>query len=727
MGLVAATLATPSLSAQESLEPYSIDAVLVTQGPEIDGSLDDAVWQQGTLIDVFLQQEPNEGAPATERTEVRVLYDAQTLYLALWAYDSEPDALTATEMRRDSDQLMREDNFQIILDTFSDSRSAYMFVTNPLGAQLDQQVVNEGEGGRAGFGMASSNVNKDWDGVWHVAARQGPDGWTAEIAIPMVTLRFPDAEPQSWGINLMRNIGRKNEQAFWTPIPKPYTITRVSLAGSIDNLHSLNRGRDLRITPFATSGATRVTEAGVTADDLQGDVGIDVKYGITAGLNLDVTVNTDFAEAEVDDQQVNLTRFPLFFPEKRDFFLENAGQFNVGSASSFNRLVDLFFTRNIGLTEAGDNVPILGGARMTGKVGRNDIAVMNVQTDKALGLSGQNFLVARYGRNFLTRSKVGALFINKADTDGDYYNRTYAVDATLAPHANLIATGFLSKTQTPGPDPDNDAGYLNVTWLSEGWRIYGEHADFGDDFNPEVGFLPRRGIRQSKVHFEHNPRPDFLGIRSMSPMYSVTYTTDQTGRVVSRRNHLMNGTTFQNGAYLNVMYNFRFEALDNPFTPHDGVTIAPGNYSFNELTVQFNSNPARRGYYKLKYAPQEFFDGTRTDVEATLGARVTSRFSAEAGYKRNDVDLPAGAFVVNLASFRLDYALSPTMTLRGITQYNSSADQWGTSARLRWTYRPGSDFFLAYDDVRRDPNDPTGLLQYRDRRLILKVAHLVSR
>ena len=730
--VVGAALGASPLPAQESLEPYTIDAVLVAQGPDLDGSLDDPVWQEGTLIDVFIQQEPNEGLPATERTDVRVLYDGEMFYFGVRAYDSEPESITATEMRRDSERLKSEDNFQIILDTFRDSRSAYMFVTNPLGAKLDQQVVNEGEGGRAGFGLASSNVNKDWDGVWHVTASQDSEGWIAEIAIPMVTLRFPGTEPQSWGINLMRNIGRKNEQAYWTPIPKPYTITRVSLAGTIDNLHSLNRGRDLRITPFVTGGASRVQDAGLTENDAQSDVGLDLKYGVTAGLNLDVTINTDFAQVEVDDEQVNLTRFPLFFPEKRDFFLENAGQFNVGSAASFNRLADLFFTRRIGLTPAGESVPILGGARLTGKVGRNDIAIMDVQTDEAFGLSGENFLVARYARNFFTRSKVGALLINKEQTDGDHYNRTLAIDGTLAPHANLTATGFLAKTET-APDfargrdfADDYAGYLNVTWLSEGWRVYGEHADFGDDFHPEVGFLPRRGIRQTKLHLERNPR-NFWGIRSMSPMYNLTYTTDQAGRLVTRRHHLMNGTTFQSGAYLNLWLNLHYERLDAPFTVHDGVTVDPGSYSFEEWRIQFNSNPARRGYYRLLYSPQGFFDGSRLETQATVGARVTSQFSAEASYTRNDVDLPGDSFLVHLASFRLDYALSPTMTLRAITQYNSSENQWGTSGRLRWTYRDGSDIYVAYDDVRRDPNDPTGLLQYRQRRLIVKVAHLLSR
>jgi len=476
-----------------------------------------------------------------------------------------------------------------------------------------------------------------------------------------------------------------------------------------------------------TGGASRIQSAGETDDALQRDLGIDLKYGVSAGLNLDVTINTDFAQAEVDDEQVNLTRFALFYPEKRDFFLENAGQFNVGSVSPFNRLADLFFTRRIGLSDTGQTVPIIGGARLTGKVGRNDIAIMDVQTGGAFEESGENFLVARYSRNILTRSKIGALLINKVQTKGTRYNRTYAVDMTLAPHASLTVSGFLAKTETPSISTGDMAGYLNATWLSQNWRFYGEFADFQDNFNPEVGFLPRRGIRTTKLHMEWNPRPDQWGIRVIRPMYNIVYTTDQQNRLVSRRHHFMSGTEFDNGASLSIWYNRHYERLGRPFTVRKDVTIAPGAYRYGQLRLSFNSNPARRGYYELMFAPQSFFDGTRIDMNATVGARVTNRFSTQAAYTRNDIDLPSGKFRVHLASFRVDYALSPRTTLRTLTQYNSSSEQWGTSARLRYTYRPGSDVYLVYDEVRRDPEDPTGLLEFKDRRLMLKVSHLLSR
>lgn len=696
-------------------------AVRAEQGPAIDGVTDEPVWRRAAVIREFTQQEPLEGAPATERTEVWVLYDQHNLYLAVHAFDSQPDGIIATEMRRDSDRLLNEDNFQVILDTFRDSRSAYMFVTNPLGARLDQQVSEEGEGGR--FGV-SSNINRDWDGVWHVSARRTPDGWVAEIAIPLITLRFPDAEPQDWGINFMRSIRRKNEQAFWAPIPKAYSLTRVSLAGALTGLESLSRGRDLRIKPFLAGGARRVSSTGGMSNKWQRDIGLDLKYGVTAGLNLDITANTDFAQAEVDDERVNLTRFPLFFPEKRDFFLENAGQFNVGTTASFDRLADLFFTRRIGLTPAGEHVPILGGVRLTGKAGRNNLAIMDVQTDDAFGQPAENFLVARYSRDILSRSKVGGLIINKQATSGGGFNRTLAADMTLALHPSLTVNGFLAQTATPGSSGGELGAHLRAGWLDRAWNIYAEYTNLQDNFNPEVGFVPRIGIRTSKFHVERNPRPGRWGIRVLEPMANITYTTDQGGRLVSRRLHYMIGSRLENGAYLLVFYNRNFERLDEPFAVRSDVVIPPGDYRFGDWRFSFTSNPARRIYYSIAYMPQTFFDGTRSDIDLGLGVRLTSQLSTEARYTRNDLDLPAGVFAVDIGSLRLDYALSPNMTLRTLTQYNSSTHQWSTSARFRFTYQPGSDLYVVYDDVRRDlPGQPA----YRDHHLILKLTYLLSR
>ena len=719
---LAAVGARPVSAAQDSRELYQLEAVRVAEGPVIDGSMDDAVWQRAPIIDQFTQQEPAEGAPATERTEVRVLYDGSNLYVGVHAFDSEPNAAIASEMRRDSDRLLDEDNFQIILDTFNDSRSAYMFVTSPLGAKLEQQIFEEGEGGRRGF-STNNNINRNWDGVWYVSTRQLSDGWTAEIAIPMVTVRFPDAERQDWGVNFMRNIRRKNEQVFWAPIPKAYSLTRVSLAGSLTDLESLSRGLDLRIKPFLLGGGRRVSNSGTVDNSTQEDIGLDVKYGVTAGLNLDLTINTDFAQAEIDDEQVNLTRFPLFFPEKREFFLENAGQFNVGTSTSVSRVADLFFSRRIGLSDTGDVVPILGGARLTGKVGRNNIAVMDLQTDDAFGARGENFLVARYSRDVFARSKIGAMLINKEVTGDTYFNRTFAVDMTMAPHPSLAFNGFLAGTSTEGVSDGQMAGHLRAAWLDQSWRVYAEYTDLQDNFNPEVGFVPRRGIRTSKIHVEPTPRPGRFGIRVLRPMVIVTYTTDQTNRLVSRRIHQMLGIQLEDGSSAFILYNRNFERLDDPFTLQ-GVVVPVGSYRFGDWRFSFTSDPSRRFYSSVTYAPQTFFDGTRTDWSLRMGFRATSQLSTEGQVARNEVELPGGSFTADVASLRIDYALSPTMTLRTLTQYNSLTDEWSTSARFNYIYRPGSDFYLVYDELRRDG---PGVEWIRDRRLLLKFTYLLSR
>ena len=322
-----------------------------------------------------------------------------------------------------------------------------------------------------------ANINVDWDGVWHVAARRTEQGWSAEIAIPLVTLRFPRAQHQVWGINFMRNIRRKNEQVFWAPIPKAYSLTRVSMAGTLTGLSSVSRGMDLRITPYVLAGGKQSRTAGSLSGSGTGDVGIDVKYGVASGLNLDLTVNMDFAQVEVDEQQVNLTRFPLFFPERRDFFLENAGLFSVRTQGAFGRSADLFFTRRIGLSDAGQPIPIIGGARLTGKVNRHNIAVLNIQTQEAFGKPGENFFVGRYSRDVFARSKVGVLLINKDATGGSHYNRPFAADASLALHQNFTMTSFIAKTQTPGTTSGDMAGHVRASWLSPSWRASGEYTD----------------------------------------------------------------------------------------------------------------------------------------------------------------------------------------------------------------------------------------------------------
>ncbi|SVA01510.1 uncharacterized protein METZ01_LOCUS54364 [marine metagenome] len=732
---------TPTLTVgqdNQSLAPserYTVEPTRTAQQPQLDGVLNEVAWQNAAVIDDFVQQEPLEGNPATERTVVRLMYDAEALYVGVEAHDSTPTGVISTEMRRDSPQLLDEDNFQIILDTFNDSRSGYMFVTSPLGAKLEQQIAEEGEGSYSSFNSSNSNVNVDWDGVWDVATQRTDQGWVAEIAIPMVTMRFPENDRQVWGVNFMRNIRRKNEQVFWAPIPKGYNLTRVSLAGTMTGLTGVDRGLDLRITPYALAAGRqdRNTSAFFEGSGLN-DVGLDVKYGIAAGLNLDVTLNTDFAQVEVDEQQVNLTRFPLFFPEKRDFFLENAGMFNVKSQYPWGRLADLFFTRRIGLA-GGQPVPIIGGTRLTGKVQRHNIAVMNIQTQQVGARPGENFFVARYSRDIFARSKIGGIIINKEAVGDTHFNRTFAVDTSLTPHPFLSVTGFVAKTESPQVAHDDMMGHVMLMWQSPSARIYSDYTDIQDHFNAEVGFVPRIGIRRSELHAEWNPRPGRWGIRSMNPMMTIEYITDQSNRLLSRRIHYMIGAQFENGSRLTVITNEEFEQLDVPFQVASDVTIPAGTYRFWSPSVSYRSDPSRRVSGNVRYAPQGFFGGTRVDWRAGITWRATNRIAAQASFRRSDVTLPGGAFVADLASATFDLALSPRITLRSLTQYNSTTDSISTSVRFNWIYRPGSDIYIAYDELRQDDFltlDPAlrhvgNVPWVQNRQLAVKMTYLLSR
>ena len=716
---------------QTPSEPYSVEPTRTARPPRLDGVLNEEGWVNAAVIDEFIQQEPSEGDAATERTVVRLMYDDRALYVGVEAYDSISNGVIATEMRRDSRQLLDEDNFQLILDTFDDSRSGYMFVTSPLGAKLEQQIAEEGEGGYRGN---SSNVNLDWDGVWDVSAQRTDQGWVAEIAIPMVTMRFPDADRQVWGVNFMRNIRRKNEQVFWAPIPKGYNLTRVSLAGTMTGLGGVDRGMDLRITPYLLAGGRqdRAVTAGLDPSGFN-DVGLDLKYGVASGLNLDVTLNTDFAQVEVDEQQVNLTRFPLFFPEKRDFFLENAGMFSVKSQGT-NRLADLFFTRRIGLAR-GQPVPIIAGTRLTGKVDRHNIAVMNIQTQEVEARAGENFFVARYSRDIFARSKVGGMIVNKEAIGDAHYNRTFALDASLAPHPFFSATGFIAKTKSPEVSNKDMMGHVMFSWLSPAARVYSEYTDIQDNFNAEVGFVRRIGIRRSKLHAQWNPRPGKWGIRSMDPMMNVEYTTDQSNRLLSRRVHHMIGFQFGDGSSFTVIANKEFEQLDLPFQITSDVTIPAGTYRFWSPSMRYNSDRSRRLSVSASYSPQGFFGGTRRDWNASVNLRATSRIAAQGSFRRSDVDLPGGAFVADLAFVRFDLALSPEMTLRSLSQYNSTTDSISTSIRFNWIYSPGSDIYIAYDELRDDDFltvDPTlrnaGRMPWvQNRQLAIKMTYLLSR
>ncbi|MFP5379477.1 MAG: DUF5916 domain-containing protein [Vicinamibacteria bacterium] len=707
-------------------ERPSLRAVRIETAPRIDGLLDEAVWASANVVDRFVQQEPQEGQPATDRTEVRVLFDRNRLYIGVRAYAALP--VTATEMRRDADRLFDEDNFQVIVDTFRDSRNGYMFLTTPLGAKLEQQIFDEGEGGGRG---TTANVNRNWDGVWDAAARIVEDGWTAEIAIPFSTVRFVPRDDQVWGINFQRHIRRKNESVQWSPIPKAYTLTRVSLAGELQGLSGISRGLDLRLKPFLVGGVRDIRPApGVRTTDGLRDIGLDARYGVTAGLNLDVTLNTDFAQVEVDEQQVNLTRFGLFFPEKRDFFLENSNFFTMGSGSAFTSTpvqTDLFFSRRIGLSDTGTPIPIVGGARLAGKAGKNNIGLLDIQTADAFGRPGENFFVGRYSRDVFQRSRIGAIFINKDTLGGSaHYNRTFGVDAVLTPTSNLQINSYVAKTETPGLDGKDMAFYGRIAYRDPRWNLWLNYLDVQDNFNAEAGFVQRTGIRATKLYLSPTPRPERGRVKLFEPMYVFTYITDQSNRLIGRQHHYMLGTTLRDDSFINVILNQHLDVLDDPFRIRPTVTIPLGEYRMNEWIFTYNTSPGRRLYSRLTYSPMDFYDGTRQQVSAAAGVRVSSQLAAEVQYTRNDVDMPWGDFVVNQSTLRVDYTFSPRMTIRSLTQYNSATNELSNNVRFNFIYRPGSDLYIVYND-QSQTGLPADIFGRKDRQLVVKMTYLLQR
>ena len=509
--VLATNIAYPQLAMDDSKDDAltssaTVTALHVGSPPQIDGEvLGDPIWESATPATGFWQSTPYEGQPASEKTEVRIVYTDQTLYFGVLCYDQEPQGIIVSGSRRDG-SLEETDSFQFVLDTYHDQQNGFVFGTNPAGIEYDAQITKEGQGGFGGGrrqrGGSGGGFNINWDGSWEVRTKISDSGWSAEFAIPFRTLRFAEAKEQTWGVNFQRNIRRRNEKSYWIKLPRQFNLQRISLAGNLVGLKNIGQ-KNLKVMPYALSSGNRIfkNEDGVTLKEgtqWDSDFGFDVKYSLTPSLTLDATYNTDFAQVEVDDQQINFDRFNLFFPEKRPFFLENAGLFAVGSPGE----VDMFFSRRIGIDNDGRVVPILGGLRLTGKTSGMNVGLINMQTEsvKADSLQANNFIVARVNKELPNRSAVGVLVVNRQATgdlapDNDY-NRTFAVDGRLGIGKFGRVSAFAARTFTPAIDEDQHAFNLGLDYNTESWQLSGSYTEVADNFNPEVGFLQRSGYRR---------------------------------------------------------------------------------------------------------------------------------------------------------------------------------------------------------------------------------------
>ncbi len=628
------------------------------------------------------------------------------MYIGVVCYDRDPSSIVVSDARRDA-PLDDSDSFQMIFDTYRDRQNGFVFGTNPAAIEYDGQVTNEGQGG-GGTGGGGGNqqsgsgggFNLNWDGAWEVQARIDERGWTAEFAIPFRTLRFPSGSDQVWGMNFQRNIRRRNERAYWAPIPRQFSLFRLSLAGSVAGIRT-PAVRNFKVTPYALANALESGET-PTASKVIGDVGVDLKYNLTPSLTLDATVNTDFAQVEVDDQQVNLDRFNLFFPEKRPFFLENAGFFTVGNPGE----VDLFFSRRIGIGEEGESIPILAGGRVSGKAGHYNIGLLNMQTGEFEDREpANNFSVMRVSRDLPNRSSVGGLFVNRAGTgslspDGNT-NQTYALDGKWGVGQATMLSSFVAQTRTPGLSGRDHAFNVRSRTNVPRFDLEMGYQEVGDVFNPEVGFLSRDGYRKVDFRLQTRFRPnDFLKLQELRPHVNSRAFFGFDGFQETGYAHIDNHWQFKDSTEVHTGMNLTLEGVREPFEIYPGIFVPPGTYEHQEAQLVFMSNQGLPVSARMMTTIGGFFGGDRVALTPTLNMRLGETFTTELSYQRNDVDLPWGSFVTNLLRTRASYSFNPRTFVQALVQYNDRADLWSMNLRFGWQQAANTGLFVVYTDTR---------------------------
>ena len=686
-----------------------VRAVRVEGAPEIDGDvLGDPMWDDAEPTTGFRQSTPNEGQPASERTEVRIVYNGETLYVGVICYVRDPGTIIVSDSRRDT-PLNETDSFRIIIDTYRDSQNGFVFGTNPAGLEYDGQVTNAGQGsGRGGGGGrpgqqrgSGGGLNLNWDGAWQVSASISEIGWSAEFAIPFRTLRYPSGEGQTWGVNFQRNIRHSNEESFWAPLPRQFNLYRLSLAGEVQGLQ-VPAQRNLKLTPYALGEAVR-RESDVTTTAF-GDVGADLKYSVTPSLTMDLTLNTDFAQVEVDEEQINLDRFNLFFPEKRPFFLENAGLFSVGLPGQ----VEVFFSRRIGIGDSGQQIPIIGGGRLSGKIGNNtNIGFLSMQAqslDETLTPSN-NFTVARVRQDFVNRSNIGAVFVNRQATGhlaGDRdFNRSYAVDGRLGIGQEGTISGFVAGTQTPDVKGDTHAYNLSGEYDTESYRVTLGYTEVGPNFNPEVGFYSRRGYQRANALVFTTFRPEnFIGMHEIRPHVShYTIWNFDTGQQESQFTHIDTHWEWQNGYEVHTGVNVFKEGVLEPFEIFPDVIVPIGTYDDAEVQLVANTNRGAPFSVSLNTIFGGFFGGDRVQLRPQASLRVGEAFNAQISWTRNDINLPSGSFVANLGRLRVNYSFTTRMFVQALVQYNDTADLWSSNIRFALLSDANTGLFIVYNDT----------------------------
>ncbi len=717
----------PAVVSHDGAGHVSVRAVRVAQPLRVDGKLDEAPYAETEAIGGFLQQEPNEGQPATERTEAWVFFDDTNLYVSARNWDTHPDRIVANEMRRDTAQLRQNDTFAVLLDTYHDRRNAFLFYANPIGGFSDQQITDE------------NPPNVDWNTIWVVKTGRFDGGWTIEMAIPFKSLRYGPGRDQTWGINLRRVVRWKNEWTHLVQIPRALTtfrgILKVSSAATLVGLQVPSARPNIELKPYGISSvSTDNTVRPIVTNDLAARLGGDAKYGITPNLTADFTVRTDFAQVEVDEQQVNLTRFNLFFPEKRDFFLEGQGVFAFAGrqSSGLNAGVGdtpyLFFSRRIGL-DAGRSIPLQAGGRLTGKAGKFSIGALNVETgkDPAVNVNAANFTVFRVKRDILRRSAVGAMFTHRTTLVGKTgTNDGYGVDAAFGFFQNLRMDGFVARTRTDGRDGD-DLSYRGfLDYNADKFGVQAERLEVEKNFNPEIGFVRRLDMRRNYGMLRYSPRPKSIPhVRRLSFQGSLNYTTNTTNRLDTRQVVAQMQTEFTNSDLAIVSFTPQFERLVAPFAIATGVRIPVGGYDYHTTHLEYQGGQQRRYSGTILFETGTFYSGTKRSFGVSAARiQVTPQMSLEPSMQVDWVHLAEGDFTARVVRNRATYTLTPRIYVSGIVQYNSTNASVGSNLRFRWEYRPGSEVFVVYTDD-YDTVDRPSIQALRNRAFVIKVNRLL--
>jgi hypothetical protein len=708
MLVVAVALWNPlALRAQEGgIPPAAVSATRVESAPDVDGRLDEEVWSLAEVATGLRQREPLEGEPASEETEVRVLYTQAALYVGVTLRDQDPGGIVARTYDRDALadfggpfgglEGAPDDLFALVLDTYHDRRNAYLFMTNPLGNLTDALIENEG-----------ADVNVDWDGVWDVAARRTDEGWVAEFEIPFWTLKFHD-DPGTWGFNFARVIKRRTEESLWASFGRDNGgLFKIARAGELRGLAGLDRPADFQVTPYALGEARRADhEVDPLDEGLDLKMGGDAKWGLDENWTLDLTANTDFAQVEADVEQINLTRFSLFFPEKRDFFLENAGIFEFGSRGFGGPpALLLFFSRRIGISPKGE-VQLLGGTRLTGRVGPWSVGVLDVVTAEDAGQPRTNWSVARVRRNVGRRAQWGAILTARSPGGGET-EASYGADFSWRPTNELEISGFAAGNEAAEAAAEQYAGRLAFDYTGDFWGWLVESQAIGEGMQPATGFVLRPGVVRTFGTLRERPRPGGP-FRTITFRENAELVTDTDGEVLDRAFSFEIGPAFESGDEVSFQIERRSEKLLEPFALREDIVFPAEEYWTTGWSIAGETSSKRSIRGEARYGESGFFSGDRRQYDLEAAWAPDPHLSLALGWERNDVETPEGDLTTDLGVLRVGYALSTRLGVNALVQYNSDSDEMSTNVRLNWIWAPGSDLFVVVDTRRGEFGEPDG-------------------